>query len=245
MGSTFRSHIKAFRRMFSTRNTKLGSKTRWIEVDRYIADLLAPSDPALDTALRASEAAGLPQRNVPPNRGKLLMLLARAVGAHSILEIGTLGGYSTIWLARALAPGGRLITLEIEPAHAEVARANVAQAGFANMVEVRLGPALDSLPSLAANGPFDFIFIDADAVNLAEYFQRALELSRRGSLIFVDNVVRGGAIMDADTSKPTIQGLRRFYNLVAAEPTVSMTVIQTVGAGGHDGFAIGLVTADH
>jgi len=246
MGSLLRRLSRAFRRLFSIRKPKraaVRANKQWAEVDHYIADLLVPSEPALDAALQASQAAGLRPINVSPSQGKLLMLLARAVGAHAILEIGTLGGYSTIWLARALAPGGRLVTLEADPAHAEVARANIARAGFANSVELHLGLALDLLPTVAADGPFDFVFIDADNVNVAEYFRWALKLSRRGSLIVVDNVVCKGAIVDAESRNPGIQGLRRFYDLVAAEPKVSITAIQTVGLKGHDGFAIALVTA--
>jgi predicted O-methyltransferase YrrM len=217
---------------------------KWAAVDRYIAERFVPSDLALDTALQASQAAGLPSINVSPGQGKLLMLLASSIGARSILEIGTLGGYSTIWLARALKPEGRLITLEANPHHAKIALNNIARAGFANSVELRLGRAIDLLPTLASDGPFDFIFIDADHVNTAEYFQWSLKLSHRGSLIVVDNVVRRGTILDAEAPKPAIQGLRRFYDFAAAEPNVSMTAIQTVGAKDHDGFAIALVTAD-
>jgi predicted O-methyltransferase YrrM len=162
------------------------------------------------------------------------------------LEIGTLGGYSTIWLARALAPGGRLVTLEADPQHAEVARANIARAGLSDAVELRLGRALDTLPRLAAEarGPFDLIFIDADKQSIPEYFAWALKLGRRGSLIIVDNVVRGGAVIEADSDDPAIQGVRRFNALVAAEPRVTATAIQTVGCKGYDGFAVALVTAD-
>jgi predicted O-methyltransferase YrrM len=235
-------HLKPISDAESETNFK-GQK-KWAEVDRYIAEHLVRSDPALDKALQASEAAGLPDINVSPNQGKLLMLLAQTIGARAILEIGTLGGYSTIWLARALAPGGRLITLEASPQRAKIALANIALAGLGNRVELRLGRALDSLPALAADGPFDFIFIDADHANMAGYVQWAVKLSRRGSLIVVDNVIRRGTILDAEASKPGIQGIRRFYELVSAEPKVSMTAIQTVGVKGHDGFAIGLVTAD-
>jgi predicted O-methyltransferase YrrM len=183
---------------------------------------------------------------VSPNQGKLLLVLARAVGARTILEIGTLGGYSTIWLARALPIDGHLITLEADPKHAEVARANIAQAGLASVVELRLGRAVDTLPKLAAErrGPFDLIFIDADKRNNPDYFAWALKLSRRGSLIIADNVVRNGAVVDATSGDPSIQGVRRFNELLAAEPRVSATTIQTVGSKGYDGFAIALVTAD-
>ncbi len=186
---------------------------------------------------------GLPAINVAPNQGKLLMLLARAIGARRILEIGTLGGYSTIWLARGLPPGGRLITLEANPAYAEIARANIARAGFGAMVEVRVGQAIDTLPGLAAEAPFDLIFIDADKEGTPSYFQWAVRLSRRGSLIIVDNVVREGAVLDAD-GDANVQGMRRFFELAATDPRVSGTALQTVGAKGHDGLAILLVTSE-
>jgi len=222
------------------------TQKQWTAVDRYITDLFAPPDPALDAALQASAAAGLPPHDVSPTQGKLLLLLARVQGARTILEIGTLGGYSTIWLARALPAGGRLITLEADPKHAEVARVNIARAGLAAVVELRLGPALDTLPQLAAEGrgPFDLIFIDADKPRNPEYFAWALKLSRRGSLIIADNVVRNGAVVDAASGDPSVQGVRRFHELLAAEPRVSATAIQTVGSKGYDGFAIALVTAD-
>lgn len=217
----------------------------WTAVDRYITDLLVPPDPVLDAALAASAAAGLPSIQVAPNQGKLLSLLAQIHGARSILEIGTLGGYSTIWLARALPRGGRLVTLEADPGHAEVATSNIAYAGLAGVVEVRLGRALDTLPQLASEGggPFDLIFIDADKANNPDYFTWALELSRPGTLIIVDNVVRRGAVIDAGSEDPDIQGTRRLHQLLASEPRVSATVIQTVGSKGHDGLAIALVTA--
>jgi predicted O-methyltransferase YrrM len=217
----------------------------WTAVDRYLADLFVPSDSALDAALEASAAAGLPAINVSPNQGKLLQLLARMQGARNILEIGTLGGYSTIWLARALPAGGRLITLEFEPKHAEVARASLVRAGLAGVVELRVGRALDTLPQLAAEGrgPFDLIFIDADKENYADYFVWALKLARRGTLIIADNVVRKGAVTDAGSSDPLVQGVRRFHDLLAAEKRVSATVFQTVGTKGYDGFAIALVLA--
>lgn len=219
-------------------------QSTWAAVDRYIADRLIPPDPLLDAILRTNAAAGLPPIDVTPNLAKLLHLLARIQGARTILEIGTLGGYSTVWLARALPAGGRLVTLESNPKHAEVARANIERAGLADVVEVRLGPALDTLPKLlAANeGPFDMIFIDADKPNTPEYFAWALKLSRRGSLIVTDNVVRGGAVLDDAATDPNVQGARRFYEMLAAEPHVSATAIQTVGAKGYDGFAIAIVT---
>lgn len=217
---------------------------RWTAVDQYFADLLLPPDPALEAALRDSAAAGLPPIQVAPNQGKLLMLLARIQGAGTILEIGTLGGYSTIWLARALPADGRMITLEADPKHAAVARANIARAGLAHIVEVRLGPALDTLPQIAAEGrgPFDLTFIDADKENNAEYLAWAIKLSRRGSLIIVDNVVRNGKVIDAASRDSEIRGTRRFIEQLAADPRVDATAIQTVGNKGYDGFAIALVT---
>jgi predicted O-methyltransferase YrrM len=222
------------------------TQEQWTAVDRYITDLLVPPDPALDAALQASAAAGLPPHDVSPSQGKLLLLLAQIQGARTILEIGTLGGYSTIWLARALPADGRLITLEADPKHAEVARANIARAGLSDVVEVRLGRALDTLPQLAAegHGPFDLIFIDADKASNPDYFAWALKLSRRGSLIIADNVVRNGAVVDAASSDPSVQGVRRFNELLAESPRVSATAIQTVGSKGYDGFAMAIVTAD-
>ena len=220
------------------------SETDFDAVDRFIADLLVEDDPALKAALEASEAAGLPQINVAPNQGKLLMLLAQAIGARKIFEIGTLGGYSTIWLARALPPGGHLVTLEADPNYAKVAHANVARAGLSSVVEIRVGRAIDTLPSLAAEAPFDLLFIDADKPSTPGYFQWAVRLARRGSLIVVDNVVREGAILEASSDDPNVQGMRRFFELAATDPRVSGTAIQTVGSKGHDGLAILLVTAD-
>jgi len=221
------------------------SEEKWTAVDRYITDLLVAPDTALEGALAASTAAGLPAINVSPAQGKLLHLLARAIGARNILEIGTLGGYSTIWLARALPEGGRVISLEADRGHAEVARANFARAGLDDVVEVRVGMALDSLPGLASEGrePFDFVFIDADKPNNAAYFDWALRLSRPGSIIVVDNVIRDGDVVDAESDSPTVQGVRRFMARLAAEPRVSATAIQTVGNKGYDGFAIALVTS--
>jgi predicted O-methyltransferase YrrM len=216
----------------------------WTAVDRYFSDLLVSADPTLDEALAASAAAGLPAINVSPVQGKLLHLLARAIGARNVLEIGTLGGYSTIWLARALPDGGRVISLEADPRHAEVARTNIARAGLEDRVEVRLGMALDLLPGLTERPePFDFIFIDADKPNNAAYFDWALRLSRVGAIIVVDNVVRGGDVIAAANDSPTVQGVRRFMERLAAEPRVSATAIQTVGSKGYDGFAIALVTS--
>lgn len=222
------------------------TQEKWTAVDRYINDLLVPPDAALAAALEASAAAGLPAINVAPNQGKLLMLLAQLQRARTILEIGTLGGYSTIWLARALPADGRLITLEADAKHAEVAQANIARAGLDNIVELRLGQALNSLPQIAdeGRGPFDLIFIDADKPSTPDYFKWALRLSRRGSLIIVDNVVREGAVIDPDSDDASVQGARRFHELVAAERRVSATTIQTVGSKGHDGFTLALVIAD-
>lgn len=216
----------------------------WTTVDQYIADQLAPADAALKTALETSAAAGLPPINVSPNQGKLLHIFARLVGARAILEIGTLGGYSSIWLARALAPGGRLITLEADARHAELARTNIAGAGLASVVDVRVGNALETLPKLAAEGaaPFDLVFIDADKANTPSYFTWALTLARVGALIIVDNVVRKGAVADATTTDADVQGMRRFYEMAAAESRVMATAIQTVGSKGYDGFSVALVT---
>ena len=217
----------------------------WTEVDQYFSEHLLPSDPILESALEASLAAGLPAIAVSPNQGKLLQILAQITGARSILEIGTLGGYSTIWLARALPPGGRLITLELDPKHAEVAKANVARAGLKDLVDVRIGEALKTLPKISAErrGPFDLIFIDADKEHIPEYFDWALKLSRPGTLIIVDNVVRDGGVIDADITDPRIQGVRRFVEQLRTTPGVSGTAIQTVGIKGYDGFAIMLVDA--
>ncbi len=216
----------------------------WGKVDRYINEKLVPPDAALLTALQRSELAGLPAISVSPSQGKLLHLLAKAQGARAILEIGTLGGYSTIWLARALPENGRLITLEADPKHAAVARENIAGAGLSGIVEVRLGRAIDSLPKLVAEGrgPFDLIFIDADKPAYPDYFAWALELSRHGTLIIADNVIRKGAVIDAVSSDPGVQGMRLFYDAVAAELRVSATAIQTVGSKGYDGFLLAVVT---
>ncbi len=219
------------------------TQEKWTAVDRYITDLLVAPDPALDAALAASVAAGLPPINVAPNQGKLLHLLARIQGARRILEVGTLGGYSTIWLARALPAGGRLVTLELDPKHAEVARANLARAGLALVVDVRVGRAADTLAELAAEKPepFDLIFVDADKASTAEYFAWALRLARPGSVIIVDNVVRSGAVADAASPDAAVQGIRRFNQALAAEQRVSATELQTVGSKGHDGFALAVV----
>ena len=216
----------------------------WTAIDHYLNGHLVQPDPVLDAALRATEAAGMPAINVAPNQGKLLQILALTVGARRILEIGTLGGYSTIWLARALAPGGRLISLEYDPKHAEVARENLANARLSEVVEVRVGRAVDTLPALEAEGggPFDLVFIDADKQSTPEYFAWAVRLARRGALIVVDNVVRGGKVTDDTSSDPNVLGMRRFLAALAAEPKVTATAVQTVGTKGHDGFAIAIVT---
>jgi predicted O-methyltransferase YrrM len=221
------------------------TQDQWTAVDRYIAESLVGADPALDAALDTSAAAGLPAINVSPNQGKLLYILARLLGARAILEIGTLGGYSTIWMARALSPGGRLITLEADQTHADLARTNIARAGLERVADVRVGKALDTLPIVAADGigPFDLIFIDADKANTPAYFTWALKLARVGALIIVDNVVRKGAVADAATRDPDVQGMRRFFEMAAAEPRVDATAIQTVGSKGYDGFSVVLVTA--
>lgn len=218
----------------------------WSAVDGYITDLLVPADEALTEALRASDAAGLPSIAVAPNQGKFLMLLAQMAGASRILELGTLGGYSTIWLGRALPPEGRLITLEYAPKHAEVARANLVRAGLGEQVEVRVGAALDTLPQLDAEGlkPFDFIFIDADKNNYPDYFTWALRLSRPGTVIVADNVIRKGGVIDPKSEDPLIRGVRRFNELVAAESRVTATEVQTVGSKGYDGFALIRVLKD-
>ena len=222
------------------------SQDQFDAVDRYIADSLALSDPILDQAQQASDSAGLPAISVTPNQGKLLQLLARSVEARTILELGTLAGYSTIWLARALPPDGRLVTLEADARHAEVARGNIEQAGLTDIVQLRLGPALETLPQLAKEGlaPFDLIFIDADKVNTAAYFDWAVRLAHPGSLIIVDNVVRKGAVVDPGSSDPNVQGVRRFYQQLADDSRVSATAIQTVGSKGYDGLAIALVTGE-
>ncbi|HVO97759.1 MAG TPA: O-methyltransferase [Bryobacteraceae bacterium] len=217
----------------------------WTEIDNYYADLLIPRDEVLEVALRSSAEAGLPAIAVSPHQGKMLMLLARVTGARKILEIGTLGGYSTIWLARGLADGGRLITLEFSDRHAEVARQNIARAGLSGQVEVRLGRAIDTLPDLADEAPFDLIFIDADKPSYREYLQWAVKLSRPGSLIIADNVVRSGAVADPASTDVNVQGIRRFNEALAAERRVSATAIQTVGSKGHDGFTIAVRHADH
>jgi predicted O-methyltransferase YrrM len=212
----------------------------WDEVDRWLASLLVPPDEALDAALVAGHEAGLPPIDVSPLQGKLLHLLALLRGARSILELGTLAGYSTIWLARALPPGGRLVTLEANPQHAEVARANVERAGLGGVVDLRVGPALELLPAL--EGPFDLVFVDADKRSIPEYLAWALRLTAPGSLIVTDNVVRGGRVVDPPPGDESAAGVHRFAELLADEPRLTSTVIQTVGSKGWDGLAISLVT---
>ncbi|MEV0118490.1 O-methyltransferase [Streptomyces sp. NPDC050844] len=219
------------------------SHQQWTAVDHYFTDLLTPADEALTAALRDSDAAGLPQINVAPNQGKFLQLLAQIQGARRILEIGTLGGYSTIWLARALPSDGRLITLEYSPVHAEVARGNLARAGLDKITEVRVGPALESLAALNVEHPepFDLVFIDADKANNPHYVEWSLKLTRPGSLIIVDNVVRSGAVTDAASTEPSIQGTREALELIARHPKLTGTALQTVGVKGYDGFALARV----
>jgi predicted O-methyltransferase YrrM len=216
----------------------------WAAVDVYVSGLLAPSDEALDAAVRAGEAAGLPQIQVSPPQGKLLHLLAKTIGAKSILEFGTLAGYSTIWLARALPADGRLISLEANGDYAAVASASIAAAGLGEIVEVRVGPALDQLPQLDADGvgPFDLTFIDADKVHTPDYFAWALAHSHPGSLIIADNVIRDGRLADLSDEDPAIAAQRRFHEQLAAEPRVEATTIQTVGGKGYDGFSLARVT---
>jgi len=222
------------------------NQEKWTAVDRYITGNLVLSDPILEAALAANSAAGLPSIDVSPNQGKLLHLLAAIKRPQRILEIGTLGGYSTIWLARALAPGGRLVTLEVEPKHAEVARANLTRAGLSERVDIRIGPASESLAQLHKEGaiPFDVIFIDADKPSNPIYLGWALKLSTLGAVIIVDNVVREGAIIDPASSDPAVQGTRALFAMLAAEPRLSATAIQTVGSKGYDGFIMALVIGD-
>jgi predicted O-methyltransferase YrrM len=222
------------------------NQDQWTAVDRYLTELLVPPDPALDEALEDSAASGLPLINVSPCLGKLLFLLAKLAGARRILEIGTLGGYSAIWLARALPPGGRLVTLELDARYAAVARRNFARAGLSDVIDLRLGPALDTLPQLASAGvsPFDLVFIDADKRSYSEYLSWAIRLARSGTLIVADNVVRQGAIIDASSDDAGVIGVRRFNAAVAADPRLTATAIQTVGVKGYDGFAVVLVTGD-
>jgi predicted O-methyltransferase YrrM len=222
------------------------SASLWNDVDRYFAALLGPTDDVLDAVLAANAAAGLPPADVAPNQGRLLELLVGLAAARTVLEIGTLGGYSTIWLARALPADGKLITIEADPHHAAVAASNLDRAALGDRVELRVGAALEVLPRLADERlpPFDLVFIDADKRNNPEYFAWALTLTRRGSVIVVDNVVRAGAVLDPHSADASVQGVRRLVERVAREPRVRATVLQTVGSKGHDGFLIAQVTAD-
>jgi predicted O-methyltransferase YrrM len=215
----------------------------WTKVDRYFGDLLAPVDDKLDAALKANEKAGLPQIDVTSLQGKFLDFLVRVSGAKRILEIGTLGGYSTIWMARALPEEGCVVTLELDPHHARVARGNLQKAGVLDLVDLRVGPAVESLASLVKTGAesFDLIFIDADKQGYPEYLEWSLKLSRPGTVIVADNVVREGKVVDADSDDENVQGVRRFTELVAAEPRLSATVLQTVGVKGYDGFALAVL----
>ena len=216
---------------------------RWTEVDHYFSDNLLGRDAILESALESSTAAGLPPIAVSPNQGKLLQMLAQIIGARSILEIGTLGGYSTIWMARGLRTGGRVITLEVDARHADVARKNFSRARLDKIIEVREGPALDTLPELFAegSGPFDLIFIDADKPNIPAYFDWSIKLSHPGTVIVVDNVVRDGEVINARSTDPSIQGVRQFVSQLSGDPRVTGTAIQCVGTKGYDGFAIVLV----
>jgi predicted O-methyltransferase YrrM len=215
----------------------------WTAVDDYFSNLLAPADAALEEALRSSTAASLPPINVSATQGKLLQLLARILGARNILEIGTLGAYSTIWMARALPAGGKVITLEADAKHADVARKNIAFAGLDDKIALRFGPALETLPNIAAEKlpPFDLSFIDANKSQMPEYFSWCLKLTRPGGMIIADNVVRSGNVVDANTANADIQGIRRFLEIAAKEPRVSATALQTVNSKGYDGFAVLLV----
>jgi predicted O-methyltransferase YrrM len=218
----------------------------WNSVDAHLVATLLEPDPVLDAALADSSAAGLPEIHVAPNQGKLLSLLVRIRGARRVLEVGTLGGYSTIWLARGLPADGRLVSLELEEHNASVARANLERAGLGDRVEVRVGPAADTLAAMVAAGeePFDLVFLDADKGGYPTYLARALELSGPGSVIVADNVVRGGAVADASTTDPNAIGVRRFLDDAAADPRLDGTAVQTVGSKGHDGFALLVVTDD-
>lgn len=215
----------------------------WTKIDHYYQDRLTTKDAVLDAALTSGNAAGMPAIDVSPNQGALLHILALAPGTKKILEIGTLAGYSTICLARALPADGRLVTLEFEPAHAKVAQANIDNAGLTDRVEIRVGKAIDHLPTLAEEnaGPFDLIFIDADKASIPDYFTWALKLSRIGSLIIVDNVVRDGEVLNANSDDPDIQGIRRFADILHTEPRVTATTMQTVGAKGYDGLTLARV----
>jgi len=222
------------------------TEDRWTAVDRYAAETLLGADSALDSVQEASTAAGLPSISVSASQGKLLFILARAMGARRILELGTLGGYSAIWLARALPPDGLLVTVELDPKHAAVAKRSFDRAGVAGVIDVRIGPALDVLPEIDSEGlgPFDFVFIDADKERYPEYLEWSIRLCRPGSLIVADNVVREGAVTDSKSEDSAVQGVRRFLASIADDPRVTATVIQTVGIKGYDGFAFVLVSEE-
>jgi predicted O-methyltransferase YrrM len=222
----------------------LMSNPLWTSVDEYISQTLIGNDPSLTNAQQKSHEAGLPPYQVSPAQGKYLFLLAKAVGAQRILELGTLGGYSTIWLARAVGDAGRVVTLELNPQYAQIASENIANAGLSSVVQIRVGDALDSLAQLVASNepPFDFVFIDADKIRLREYFSWALKLTRIGSMIIVDNVIREGAVIDQASSDPKVQGVRRLNEFLVNERRISATTIQTVGGKGYDGFTLALVT---
>lgn len=215
----------------------------WTDVDHYLVENLIPADPALDKTLESNKTAGLPTIDVAPNQGKLLHLLARIQGARRILEIGTLGGYSTIWLARALPTDGKLITLEVEAKHAQVASANIERAGLSSRVQLRLGPALESLSQLVNEGamPFDLIFIDADKPNIPAYLEWSLRLSRPGTVIITDNVIRDGAVINPQDPDPSVQGVRRLFEMLGNDPRLDATALQTVGTKGYDGFTLAIV----
>lgn len=216
---------------------------KWTAVDQYVSDVLIPRDSTLEEVLQANATANLPAHDVSPTQGKFLKLIVQIQGARNILEIGTLGGYSTIWLARGLPSGGRVVTLEANEKHAEIARNNIERANLNDKIEVRVGLALDSLRQIENENyePFDFIFIDADKQNNPTYFEWALKLSRPGTIIIGDNVVREGEVIDNTSKDPRVQGIRRFYESIAAEPRVSATALQTVGSKGYDGFVMAVV----
>jgi predicted O-methyltransferase YrrM len=218
------------------------SQDLYTAVDNYLAETLIPPDPVLDAVLKSCEDAGLPAIAVTPTQGKFLQIIARVINAKRILEVGTLGGYSTIWLARALPPNGQIFTLEFNPKHADIAQQNFRRANVESFIHLHVGAALDTLPKIAAsNPPFDLIFIDADKKNNPHYFQWALKLAHPGSIIIIDNVVREGKVIDADSEDPDIVGTRQVLSDIANEPRVSATALQTSDAKGHDGFALALV----
>ena len=220
------------------------SQDIWNAVDSFIVDTVVGHDPLLEGVLESANAAGLPAISVSPAQGKLLYLLARLQGSRNILEVGTLAGYSTIWLARAMPRYGRLITLELEPSHVTVARENIARAGFGDVVDIRTGAALDLLTEMTQRKkevPYDFVFIDADKKNIPAYFELVLQLSKPGTVIVVDNVVRDGKLADASSEDEAVQAVRKFHEMLAHERRVSATTIQTVGSKGYDGFSVVMV----